>query len=68
MRLLPEGEYRVLVQRVASRREALAALDQVARDIGSDPDLVGKSEEEIMDAVNAAIENERVKEGGSRAT
>lgn len=68
IRRLPEGEYRVLVQRVGSRSEALAALDGVARDIrdNPDPDLAGKSEEEVMDVVNAAIEEERAKRGGGR--
>ena len=64
LKRLPAGEYRVLVQRVRSRRYALAAIDRIAQDVkdNPDPDLTGKSDDEVMDMVDAIVGDTRARE------
>ena len=61
---LPDGEYRVLVQRVRSRADVLAVVDGIAEDIRTRPDpaLAGKSDDQVMDQVNAIIDAERARD------
>jgi hypothetical protein len=58
---LPEGNYRVLVRRVGVRENAKLALDWLERDIKANPDpaIAGKSDDEVMEMVNAIIDEER---------
>jgi hypothetical protein len=58
---LPEGKYRVLVQRVGVREKAESVFDWLARDIKANPDpaVAGKSDDDVMDMVNAIIDEER---------
>ena len=58
---LPDGQYEVVVRRIRSRDEALSAFDRIARDIRENPDpaIAGKSDDEVMDMVNAILDEEK---------
>lgn len=61
---LPEGRYRVTVEREPTRQEVLAELDRLwaESDAVPDPAVAGMSDDEIMEWVNDVIEEERAAE------
>ena len=61
---LPEGHYRVTVERQPSREEILANLDRIwaEADANPDPATAGMTEDEVTDWVNSVIEEERAAE------
>ncbi|HYD65530.1 hypothetical protein [Azospirillum sp.] len=66
---LPDGQYRVYVQPIRSRAEVLAEFERLfaTADASPDPAVAGKSDDEIMDMVNAIIEEGRSGERAKRS-
>ncbi len=58
---LPEGQYRVFVQRVRRREEILADFDRTTEEMRRNPapEAIGKSDEEIMDFADSVIREVR---------